>query len=188
MLCWHRGAGPSPDPSRQLRWAEKSLQPAQPKPWPLHASLCLRFSSHWVSTILFPFSTYILFSSFTDAVWINFQVGWELSRWLSRIIRSLSLKGVQWLWNAPTHFLGALISFGMSNIPTEVSSSFWNTSRGTTWLKATLVLRRNFIRAKPLSTWRNRLFLGMTLRCTSVLEETQWWGLQGELNANPWEQ
>ena len=117
-------------------------------------------------------------------MWINLQVDWELSRWLRRIIRSLSLKVIHWLWNAPIHFLGALIFFGMSNIPTEVSNSFWNTWRRRAWWKAALVLRLNLIRAKALSTSRNDLLLGVMLLCTSVLGESQCWGLQGQLHSN----
>ena len=125
------------------------------------------------------------FRSFTDVLWVTLQVGWDLSRWLSQKLRSVSQKGIQWLLSAPIQFRGALIFSGMSSMAIKVSSSFWNTSEGTPWLKATTVLRLNLTRAKPLSTWRNHLFSGVTLPCTSVLWATQWWGTQRELNTNP---
>ena len=144
--------------------------------------------SEWYSLSVFHlyYPLTFFFRTFTDVLCVILQVDWELSRWLSQKMRSLSRKGIQWLWSAPIQFRGALIFLVMSNIAIKVSSSFWNTSQGTLRLKATMVLRLNLTRAKPLSTWRNHLFSGVTLPCTSVLWATQWWGLQGELNINPW--
>lgn len=199
VLWGHRGAGCSLI-AQSLLWGhfscwgglERNLQ--QPR---LRHGFCMDLNTRnslYTEWVMFPShfplvsSTYIPSSSLTDAVWINLQVDWELNQWLSRIIRSLSPKEIHWLWNVPIHFLGALTSFGMSNIPTEVSNSFWNTSQGTNWWKATLVLRLNLISSKALSTWRNCLHLRLTLLCISVLGATQWWRLQGELNTNPWAQ
>lgn len=199
MLWGLRGAGCSLI-AQSLMWGhiscwgglERSLQqPSLRHGFCTDLNTCNSLHTEWV---IFPShfplgsSTYFLFSSFTDAVWIHLQVDWKLNQWLSRIIRSLSPKGIPWLWDVPIHFLGALTSFGMSNIPTEVSNSFWNTSQETNWLKATSVLRLSLISSKALSTWRNCLCLWLTLPCISVLGVTQWWGLQGELNTNPWVQ
>lgn len=162
--CWYLFERPVSAVGLYLQqiWAGK-VPPSPPRLSHGFCKTLFASNSFYTEWVLFPsrfplvLSTYVFFSSFTDAVCINLQGDWELSPWLSQKIGFLSPKGIQWLWNVPIQFLGPLISFGMSNIPTKVSSSFWNTLEGTTWLKVATVLRLNLIRVKPLSTWRNQL-------------------------------